>query len=137
MKKRIVFSLMFIFFSSRICLSESSLDSETYQKGKKAEDSKDFIQALKWYQKAASNGNASAENALGHLYLRGEGVPQDLQKSMEWYRKAAKQGDPEGETNVGHGYAMGYGVTRDYHKALEWYLKAAALQNGRAEFFIG
>ena len=40
---------------------------------------------MKWYLKAASNGNANAKKNIGNLYYYGKGVPQDYAKAMEWY----------------------------------------------------
>ncbi|HCK7281810.1 tetratricopeptide repeat protein [Enterobacter roggenkampii] len=45
----------------------------------------DYAQAMTWYLKAASNGNANAKKNIGNLYYYGKGVPQDYAKAMEWY----------------------------------------------------
>ncbi|MBI36918.1 MAG: hypothetical protein CL568_04975 [Alphaproteobacteria bacterium] len=41
----------------------------------------------------AKQGNADAQNTLGIMYERGDGVPRDDKISMKWYRLAAKQGN--------------------------------------------
>lgn len=38
----------------------------------------------------ADNGDAKAANALGVLYQRGYGVPQDDAEAARWYRKSAE-----------------------------------------------
>ncbi len=53
----------------------------------------DYQQAFAWYQKAAEQGNAGAQNNLGLMYYNGKGVEQDYIKALEWYQKAAEQGD--------------------------------------------
>lgn len=43
-------------------------------------------------QKAAEQGNAKAQFAVGALYENGDGVKQDNAQALSWYRKAAEQG---------------------------------------------
>ena len=86
---------------------------------------KDRAKAVEWYRKAAEQGNASAQNALGNCYLSGNGVTKDYAKAVEWYRKAAEQGNATAQNSLGICYYDGNGVTKDYAKAVEWYTKAA------------
>jgi TPR repeat protein len=37
----------------------------------------DYAEAMKWHHMAAERGKADAQNNLGVLYLRGNGVPRD------------------------------------------------------------
>ena len=60
---------------------------------------------MKWYQKAAAQGNASAQNRIGDLYYNGNGVKQDYEEALKWYRKAAAQGNVS--ANIGLLYALG------------------------------
>ncbi|MCY1306228.1 Sel1-repeat-containing protein YbeT [compost metagenome] len=48
--------------------------------------------AVRWFRKAAEQGNADAQFFLGIAYARGDGVEQDLSAAAEWYAKAAAQG---------------------------------------------
>lgn len=57
---------------------------------------KDYVKATYWFQKAADQGNASAENNLGVAYSHGQGVPQDEMVAITWWKKAAAQGGPAG-----------------------------------------
>ena len=50
---------------------------------------KNFIEAAKWYRKAAEQGHVKSQNNLGIMYEEGEGVPQDYTQSVYWYRNAA------------------------------------------------
>jgi TPR repeat protein len=43
---------------------------------------------VKWYQKAADQGYASAQHNLGFMYAYGEGVLKDLSKAKYWIKKA-------------------------------------------------
>ncbi|MEO7164341.1 MAG: tetratricopeptide repeat protein [Bdellovibrionia bacterium] len=44
--------------------------------------------AIKWYQKAAHQGNAEAQFELGNFYARSN----DQEKMLKWYQKAAENG---------------------------------------------
>lgn len=48
----------------------------------------DFRQAAKWLRRAAEGGVMPAQFELGYLYVRGDGVEQDLSSSASWWRQA-------------------------------------------------
>ncbi|WP_049832244.1 tetratricopeptide repeat protein [Aeromonas media] len=52
----------------------------------------DAVQAAVWCSKAAEQGLAEAQYALGDMFLIGCGVLRDYQQARAWYRKAAEQG---------------------------------------------
>lgn len=85
--------------------------------------------ALWWYRKAADQGHAPAQAAVGRMYddgfHDGERFRQDYAEALKWYRLAADQCDMSAEDRLGRLYAIGYGVERDFTKAAEWYRKAA------------
>ena len=66
---------------------------EANKKGDEYYNKKDYNEALKWYRKAADQGNAKAMNNIGLLYEKGNGVPQNYQTAKEWYKKALNK-DP-------------------------------------------
>jgi TPR repeat protein len=84
---------------------------------------------MQWYQKAAAQGNAGAENMIGWLYQFGLGVPRDYAAAAFWYQKAATQGSPSGEDNIGNLYEKGLGIPKSTATAIQWYQKAAAQGN--------
>jgi len=49
----------------------------------------DYVEAAKWYRKAAENGNALAQLWLGTMYISGQGVPVDLVQAHLWLNLAA------------------------------------------------
>ena len=53
---------------------------------------KDMVEAVKWYRKAAEQGDPIAQSSLGDCYASGEGVPKDMVEAEKWYRKSAEQG---------------------------------------------
>jgi TPR repeat protein len=73
----------------------------------------------------AEQGKAIAQNKLGNMYTKGEGVPQDYAEAVKWYRKAADQGYAAAQFNLGFMCDKGEGVPQDYAEAYVWYSLAA------------
>jgi TPR repeat protein len=115
-----------------------SKDAETlYEKGLFARKRGDFDEAFSCFSKAAEQGNASSQFALGSLYFQGKGVAADRAKSAEWYRKAADQGHQGAQYSLGDAYYNGWGVPEDLAKAAEWYRKAAEQGYEGAQYELG
>ena len=56
--------------------------------------------AGKWIRKAATQGDTDAQNTLGLMYLKGEGVKQNLNQAKKWFRKAAKLGHAQAQHHL-------------------------------------
>jgi len=97
----------------------------------------DYKQALYWFQKAAEQGNAAAQNYLGVMYDQGSGVPKDSTEAVRWYRKAAEQGYAVAQFNLGWMYDEGRGVHQDNVQAAYWYRKAADQGDANAQINLG
>ncbi len=54
---------------------------------------KNSAEAIKWYLKAANQGNAIAQYTLGYHYYFGDGVLIDYAEAVKWNALAAAQGD--------------------------------------------
>jgi len=52
-----------------------------------------YTEAIKWYRKAAEQGNSMAMHSLGMCYEKGHGVAKSITEAIKWYRKAAGQGE--------------------------------------------
>lgn len=85
----------------------------------------------------AEAGHAVAQNNLGVLYQRGQGVPRDYVLARSWFERAAAQGLPGAMYNIGMLYLRGYGVPEDPALAAGWLEKAAALEEAEAQFYLG
>jgi len=83
------------------------------------------VEASRWYQKAAEQGDADAQFNLGVRYGCGRGVRQDDVEATRWYRKAAEQGYSDAQLSLGFMYVNGRGVKQDDVQAARWYRKAA------------
>jgi len=107
-----------------------------------------YTQAVFWFRKAAEQGDADAQDALGNLYYDGHG-PLSMQLFMHvfvhgryaqaalWYRKAAEQGDADAEYSLGMMYEDGWGVPQDDTQAAAWLRKAAEQGDADAQWPLG
>ena len=84
------------------------------------------IEGVRWYRKAAEQGNAVAQYNLGLSYNSGLGIPQNYVECVRWYRKAAKQGYEKALGSLGTSYAYGEGIPQNYAEAYVWLSLAAA-----------
>ena len=85
---------------------------------------------IKWYQRNAERGSASAQFQLAKYYELGIEVPVDMQEAVRWYRSAAGQNDPEAQFY----FAMlnYYAIGVDRNEVLALSLIKAAAQQGHA-----
>jgi S1-C subfamily serine protease len=97
----------------------------------------DFVEAVKWYRKAAEQNLAQAQYALGLCYAGGLGVAKDEVEAVKWYRKAAEQNHAWAQTMLGSCYAGGLGVAKDEVEAVKWYRKAAEQNFAGAQEALG
>jgi uncharacterized protein len=93
----------------------------------------DYAEAIRWFRKAAEQGNAKAQFSLASKYHLGEEVTQDYGEAIRWYRKAAEQREPLAEFNLGVMYAKGQGVPQDYVQGYAWISLGAADSRGDAQ----
>ena len=84
-------------------------------------------EAVKWFRKAAAQGNAEAQYELSVSYERGIGVEQDMQSALEWLKKAAENGSPQAQWIFGEWNVYKRGPEADEALGGE-YLKKAAEQ---------
>ena len=78
--------------------------------GRAAYEQGDFRTAREQWQAPAEAGDATAQAALGSLYIHGEGVPIDYREALKWTQLAAEQDDVTGQFNMGSLHAGGLGV---------------------------
>lgn len=107
----------------------------TYALGKAT--AQNYIEAAKWYRKAAEKGFTVAQYELGIAYDNGKGLKKNYVEAVKWYRKAAEQGFTEAQTNLGYAYEQGQGVKQDYAESIKWYEKAAKKGSLDAQFNLG
>ncbi|MGB3874841.1 MAG: caspase family protein [Shinella zoogloeoides] len=80
---------------------------------------RDYKEALKWYRKAADNGDGEAMNSIGVMYSYGRGVPMDFAKAGEWYEKAATSGYSYANLNLASVFSRGQAGRKDIALAVK------------------
>ena len=95
----------------------------------------DQAATVRWYRKAALQGNAEAQYKLGVIYAKGRGVPQESVEALKWFRMAAEQGDILAQYNLGAMYANGEGIPVNYILAYQWWDLASEKGDLRANEF--
>ncbi|KAJ1457123.1 hypothetical protein M885DRAFT_427031, partial [Pelagophyceae sp. CCMP2097] len=93
--------------------------------------------AVQFYELAAAQGNAIAQNKLGVCYQHGTGVKINYKTAAQWYRRAAEQGCPRAQRSIGVLFNEGRGVAKSSEKAVKWYRFAAAQGEPDALFSLG
>ena len=102
-------------------------------------------EALKWYKKAAEQGNPAGMENLAISYEYGGKVPKDYSEALKWHLKAAEKGYVSAQYNLGeiyynpivNTYVNYSGIVRqDYTKAFEWFKKAATT-DATAQYRLG
>jgi TPR repeat protein len=60
----------------------------------------DYLPAMKLFRPLAQAGNAKAQNVVGVMYRKGEGVVRSPAKAFMWFSLAAKRGDGRAKASV-------------------------------------
>ena len=55
---------------------------------------------MKWYRLAADQGDAGAQNNLGTMYSKGQGVPPNDNEAAKWFQLSANQGNAVAQKNL-------------------------------------
>ena len=98
----------------------------------------DPAEAVKWYLKAAKQGELQAQHELIKRYDTGEGVVKDEAEAAKWLRKAAEQsGASKYQYRLGIRYSDGTGVVKDEAEAAKWYRKSAEQGYRSAQATLG
>ena len=96
-----------------------------------------FDLAVKWYTRAADNGNVQAQFHLAMCYEHNKGVERDLVRAAKWFTKAAEKEHAEAQFHLGRFFYNGTGVTQSYEKAVNWYSKVAEQGHPIAQHNLG
>ena len=98
---------------------------EQYEMGSSYYDKGNYQEAIKWYTKAAENGNSDAQSELGFMYMNGEGVPVNKSEGARWLIKAGQNGDAMAQRALGYMYKNGDGVYKSESESKKWFKEAA------------
>lgn len=107
--------------------------------------SKDEDEAVKWFRKAAEQGNVRAQWHLGHVYRFGTGAGiKDVNEGLKWWHKAAEGGEARAQWVLGAIYsthekeedAYRTGLIKDDREAVKWLRKSAEQGNANGEIYL-
>ena len=109
-------------------LSENNDMSSELKKANEAYTAGNYKTAVAYYSRLAEQGNAEAQNKLGQMYYRGDGVRTDYHKALYYFNLSAEQGNANSQYYLGLIYE-GYGaIKKDHDESLKYYRMAA--ENG-------
>ena len=108
-----------------------------FDSGVAAYDRGDFVAAYDEWLPLARGGDPAAQRNIGHLYRRGQGVPQDAAVAVNWYVRAAEAGLARAQANLANMYLRGEGVRRDERAAAVWFQRAALDGHTISQFNLG
>jgi localization factor PodJL len=93
---------------------------------------KDPVEARRWTERAAENGERGAMHNLALYYFEGIGGPKNATAAGEWFRKAAQRGLVDSQFNLAKLYEGGFGMAENPAEAYKWYLIAARSGDGES-----
>ncbi|CAK9044818.1 unnamed protein product [Durusdinium trenchii] len=79
-------------------------------------------EAIRWYKRAAQQGEMAAATRLGFLYLTGDGVKKNAKKGLDYLWRASLQGEP----GAMFGLAETEALAGHEEAAKQWYRRSAA-----------
>ena len=86
-----------------------------YESGK--DMPQDYVEAAKWYERAARQGQGKSEFWLARLYDNGLGVKKSPAQGIKWLTKSANHGYAEAQYFLGKRYQDGEGVPQNFTNA--------------------
>lgn len=87
---------------------------------------RDAREAVKWFRKAADNGNAAGEVEYAILLFNGaDGVKADEATAARYFWRAAAKGNAIAQNRLARLYVAGRGVPKNAIEAAAWHLVAA------------
>jgi TPR repeat protein len=84
---------------------------------------RDAQEAMRWYQAAAEQGLAEAQNSVGSGFQ----AEKKYAEARIWYERAAAQNHALATNNLAYLYDLGLGTSQDRQRAFTLYSKAADL----------
>jgi TPR repeat protein len=96
----------------------------------------DNWEAVKWYRKAAEQGNPDAQFQLGQWYDDPDQM-EDFAEALKWYHKAAENGQAAAQYSLGLIYVAGKQVPENLAEAFKWFHKAANQGRNDAQYKVG
>src|SRR5712671_1440370 len=71
-----------------------------WEDGMAAYNRGDYLPAIRLFRPLAEQGNPKAQNVLGVMFRKGEGVPKNPVRAHMWFSFAAKRGDAKAKAEL-------------------------------------
>jgi TPR repeat protein len=71
-----------------------------WEDGMAAYNRGDYVPAIRLFRALAEQGNVKAQNVLGVMFRKGEGVPKNPARAHMWFSFAAKRGDARAKAEL-------------------------------------
>ena len=81
-------------------LGASAAFAGPWEDGMAAYNRGDYVPAIRVFRTLAEQGNAKAQNVLGVMFRKGEGVPKNPVRAHMWFSFAAKRGDTKAKAEL-------------------------------------
>src|ERR1700704_2473290 len=81
-------------------LGASAAFAGPWEDGMAAYNRGDYVPAIRVFRTLAEQGNAKAQNVLGVMFRKGEGVPKNPARAHMWFSFAAKRGEAGAKTEL-------------------------------------
>ena len=81
-------------------LSASGAQAGPWEDGMAAYNRGDYLPAIRLFRPLAENGNRKAQNLIGAMYSKGEGVQRNASRALMWFTLAAKRGDARAKARM-------------------------------------
>jgi TPR repeat protein len=125
-----------------IALNQKGDAQSQYELGMSFYRATNFIEAVKWFRKAAEQNQVDAQIKLGECYYAGHGVENNEVEGHKWLRKADEQNSARAKYRLGRVYLLGKDelgnpVDKDEAKAIKYYGSSTFVMGKRICFDVG
>jgi TPR repeat protein len=97
MKKRMMFGGLIL--AAQI-LGVAGAVAGPWEDGMAAYNRGDYVPAIRLFRPLAEQGNTKAQNVLGVMHRRGQGVARNSVRAFVWFSRAAARGDATARTEL-------------------------------------
>jgi len=86
-----------------------------------------YPEAVRWWKKAAKQGDTQAMFFLGIVYQQGrDGLLVDIKQSIKYFTDAAAKGEVGAMLSLGQIYSWGKGIPKNRSMTIKWYKKVVS-----------
>lgn len=136
-KKRILLTgICLMCLTVKLSAQEESSPVELFYLGLSAYNSGNYALAVNYFQRAAVQGDSSAQNNWGVCLLHGLGVEADVDEAIRWFKASASKDNVESLCNLGYTY---YDIIspRDCQQAFHYIKLAVSHDYAPAQWLMG